>query len=280
MNAPLSDATLDHIMLGDAPIDTLLADWNAAMERALQEENPLRVVALAQLVLRKLPKHLATYQRLLRATWLLKHWAEGEDWAQRLLRADPGNALAWRALAMAAEQRDQRAQAHAIWQRAFEADPYDPEIRAGLSRTSLGPDDNSPTVLALNPACLATLYLRGFRWEHAARLYRTLIQADPRRIDFQVGLLAALWQQRATEEAYRIARHLVQAHPHVLIAWVALDATGDADDKALARSPIATMDPDGDFVSEWFGLHYAAQPTVLAMSGREVELLQGAGIRK
>lgn len=280
MNAPLSDAMIDTVMFGEALIDTLLADWNAAMERALQEENPLRVVALAQLVLRKLPKHLATYQRLLRATWMLKHWAEGEDWAQRLLRADPGNALAWRALAMAAEQRGQRAQAHAIWQRAFEADPYDPEIRAGLSRTSLGPGDNSQSMLALNPACLATLYLRGFRWEHAARLYRTLIQADPRRIDFQVGLLAALWQQRATEEAYRIARHLAQAHPHVLIAWVALDATGDADDKALARSPIASMDPDGDFVSEWFGLHYTAQPAMLAMSAREVELLQGAGIRE
>ena len=260
-------------------VSTPLADWNVRIDRALQEENPRQAVTLAQVILSHLPRHLPTYQRLLRALWMLKRWDEGEDWGQRLLRADPGNALAWRALAMAAEQRNQRAQACAIWQRAFEANPYEAEIRAGLSRTSLrAPDDGRQTAtvqdsLLLNPACLATLYLRGFRWDRAVRLYRSLIQADPRRIDFQVGLVAALWQQRASKETYRIARHLVQGHPYLLIAWVALDATGDENDKALARNPIEMMDPDGNFVSEWFGLQYDGRPTTLLVNVREVELL-------
>ncbi len=263
-------------------VSTPLADWNVLIDRALHEENPHQAVALAQVILRHLPRHLPTYQRLLRAMWLLKRWDEGEDWGQRLLRADPGNALAWRALAMAAEQRGQRAQACAIWHRAFEANPYEPEIRAGLSRTSLRPPDESrqsaatPDNLMLNPACLATLYLRGFRWDRAARLYRSLIQADARRIDFQVGLVAALWQQRATKETYRIARHLVQGHPYLLMAWAALDATGDENDKALARNPIEMMDPDGNFVGEWFGLQYEGHPAVLLVNAREAELL---GIR-
>jgi len=266
-------------------IATPLADWNVAIERYLQDENPRQAAALAQVVLRHLPRHLPTYQRLLRAAWLLKRWDEGADWGQRLLRADPGNALAWRALAMAAEQRNQRAQAHAIWQRAFEAAPYDPEIRSGLQRTSVRPTaENGQTsetidVLLLNPACLATLYLRGFRWERAARLYRALIKADARRIDFQVGLLAALWQQRATQETYRLASHLVQSHPYLLIAWVALDEIGDENDKALARNPIETLDPDGDFVSDWFGLHYEGRPATLLVSEREAELLQELGIK-
>jgi tetratricopeptide (TPR) repeat protein len=264
-------------------IGTALADWTVLIDRALQEENPSQAVALAQVILRHLPRHLPTYQRLLRAVWMLKRWDEGEDWGQRMLRADPGNALAWRALAMAAEQRGQRAQAYAIWQRAFEANPYETEIRAGLSRTSLRPPDdggqtdNARDNLMLNSACLATLYLRGFRWERAARLYRALIQADPRRIDFQVGLLAALWQQRATQETYRVARHLVQGHPYLLIAWVALDTIGDENDKALARNPIEMMDPDGNFVSEWFGLPYERRPATLLVNAREAELL---GTRK
>ena len=268
------------------PIITAVADWNVAMERCLQDDNPQQVVALAQVVLRRLPRHLPTYQRLLRVAWFLKRWDEGADWGQRLLRADPGNALAWRALAMAAEQHNQRTQAHATWQRAFEAAPYEPEIRSGLSRTSLRPSpesgqtDEMYDALMLNPACLATLYLRGFRWERAAQLYQALIKADARRIDFQVGLLAALWQQRATQETYRLARHLVQRHPYLLIAWVALDATGDENDKALARNPIEMLDPDGDFVSEWFGLHYEGRPATLTVSEREAELLQGVGSRK
>ncbi|MBX3015583.1 MAG: hypothetical protein KF832_28940 [Caldilineaceae bacterium] len=261
-------------------VSSMLTDWQVAMEQQLQAGNPTVVAALAQVVLRRLPRHLPTYQRLLRAIWALQRWDEGEDWAKRLLRADPGNALAWRALAMAAEQRGQRAQAHATWQRALEADPYAPTIRAGLSRTTLRPQEGQAPftgdepAITLNLACLATLYLRGLRWEQAAATYQVLVQAEPRRVDFQVGQLAALWQQRARQPAYRLARQLTQQHPHLLIAWVALRSLGDQDDRALARNPIEMLDPDGDFVSSWFGVHYEGQPVLLEVSPTEAALLQ------
>ncbi|MEZ4736103.1 MAG: bacterial transcriptional activator domain-containing protein [Caldilineaceae bacterium] len=259
---------------------TILGDWQVAMEQQLQSANPTAAAALAQVVLKRLPRHLSTYQRLLQATWLLQRWDEGEEWAKRLLRADPRNAMAWRALAMAAEQRGQRAQAHATWQRALEAAPYEPTIRAGLSRTTLRPTSGQvgfageePAVV-LNLACLATLYLYGLRWEQAAATYQMLLQAEPRRVDFQLGRLAALWQQRARQAAYRLARQLTAQHSHLLIAWAALHALGDEDDRALARSPIEMLDPDGDFVSSWFGIPYESQPVVLDVSTTEAALLQ------
>jgi tetratricopeptide (TPR) repeat protein len=230
-------------------VNVYLSDWNRAMDRALARGEIDVAAQMAQVVLRRLPRHLATYQRLLLATWALKRWDEGEDWARRLLQADPGNALAWRALARAAEARGQRGQAQAIWRRAFELSPYDPEIRAGLARTSL--DD--PHALVLDQACLAVICLRGLRWDAAARTYRQLVMADPRRIDFQLYLMAALWQSKAADEAYTLAQYLVQSHPHLLLAWVVLDATGDENDQALARNPIETMDPDGDYVGTVLG---------------------------
>ena len=229
---------------------TPLADWNRAIDLALARGEADTAARMAQLILDHLPRHLATYQRLLWIAWTLKRWDEGEDWARRLLQADPGNPWAWQALAAAAEQRGQRAQSHAMWQRAFEMSPYAPDIRAGLARTSL----DAPDALALDLACLATIYLRGLRWEPAARAYRQLVKADPRRIDFQLCLLAALWQSRAHEEAYVLARHLVQSQPHVLLAWVVLEAIGDANDKALAAHPITSMDPDGEFAADLLGL--------------------------
>lgn len=267
-------------------VSSVLADWHVAMEQQLQAENPTAVAALAQVVLRRLPRHLATYQRVLQAAWLLQRWEEGEEWAKRLLRADPGNGLAWRALAMAAEQRGQRAHAHATWQRAFEAAPYEPTIRAGLSRTTIRSTElrssgNTATMigeepaLLLNLACLATLYRRGQRWEQAASAYQALLQAEPRRVDFQVGRLAALWQQRAHQTAYQLARQLTEQHPHLLIAWVALRSLGDEFDRALARNPIDMLDPDGDFVSSWFGIHYDSQPVTLEVSPAEAAVLQG-----
>lgn len=234
---------------------TSLGEWNRAMDVALARGQAEEAARMAQVVLDHLPRHLATYQRLLRITWTLKRWDEGEDWARRLLQADPGNAWAWQALAAAAEQRGQRAQANAMWQRAFEMNPYAPEIRAGLARTSL----DEPNALALDLACLAMIYLRGLRWEPAARAYRQLVKADPRRIDFQLCLLAALWQSHAGEEAYTLARHLVQSQPHLLLAWVALEALGDANDKALAAHPITSMDPDGEFVAGLLGSAVASR---------------------
>lgn len=234
---------------------TPLADWNRAIDIALARGEAEAAARLAQVILDHFPRHLATYQRLLRISWAMKRWDEGEDWARRLLQADPGNALAWQALAAAAEQRGQRAQAEAMWQRAFEMSPYAPEIRAGLARTSL----DEPNALALDFACLAMIYLRGHRWEPAARAYRQLVKADPRRIDFQLCLIVALWQNHANEEAYTLARHLVHSQPHLLLAWVALEALGDANDKALAAHPITSMDPDGEYVATLLGMPLKTQ---------------------
>jgi len=259
---------------------TILADWSIAIDQCLETARPEEAAALAQIVLRKLPRHLATYQRLLQIAWRLRRWEEGEEWGRRLLRADPGNALAWRALAMAAEQREQRSEAHVIWQRALEAAPYTPEIRAGLVRTTLRPLGDAAPIradappLILNLACLATLYLRGLHWERAGESYKQLLQIDSRRVDFQVGLMAALWQQRARQAAYQLAQQLTTNHPHLLLAWVVRSALGNADDRALAQNPIATMDPDGDFVSSWFGAHYEAPAATLTVSETEAALVQ------
>jgi tetratricopeptide (TPR) repeat protein len=263
-------------MAGGA-VATELAAWGKAMDRALATQ-PESMGRLAQVVLRRLPRHLPTYLRLIEAAWALKRWDEGEDWGRRLLQADPGNALAWRAMARAMEQRGKRGQAYAIWRRAFEMSPYDEEIRAGVSRTSL--DD--PRGLELNVACLATLYLRGRRWEHAAGVYRALVKADPRRIDFQVCLMLALWQgstQGASaggtnqEDAYQLASYLAHNHPRLLPAWAALDELGDENDRALARDPIETMDPDGEFVGRMLGMVTPRRRTTLVVSVEEARLL-------
>jgi tetratricopeptide (TPR) repeat protein len=256
-------AVADHL-------STPLANWNRAIELALHEGKPEAAARLAQVVLRRMPRHLLTYYRLLQATWMLKRWEEGEDWAKRLLQADPCNALAWRALAQASEQRGKRSQAHAIWQRAFEMNPYEPEIRAGLNRTNL----DEPNVFALNLACLGAIYVRGGHWEHAAAVYRTLVKADPRRVDFQIYLMLALWQTYATQEAYALARHLVQTQQRLLLAWVVLDAAGDENDQALARSPLETLDPGGDFVPALFPILYPQRAATIVVTTEEARWLE------
>lgn len=251
-------------------IDTSLAAWGRAIDRSMTGRSLDGTARLAAVVLGQLPRHLATYERLLRLYWQEQRWAEGEEWARRLLQADPGNPLAWRALARAAEVQDRRAQANIIWRRAFEMSPYDPEIRAGLNRTSLDP----PQALAYNLACLAALHARGRRWKHAANGYRTVVQADRRRVDFQVSLAVALWQSGQEQEAYPLARHLVEQHPHLLMAWRTLSETGDENDRALAASPIATMDPDGEYAARVWGIGTQDPSVTISPLPEEVALLE------
>lgn len=252
----------------DTTID--LAQISGAIEARLTAGRYEEAAALARVVLLRLPRHLPTYQRLLRATWALKRTPEGEDWARRLLQADPGSALAWRSLAYAVEQKGMRNSARSMWKRAFEADPYHPDIRSGLSRTSL---DRSHA-LVLNTACLAGLYLRGGRWAHAANIYWGLMQVEPRRIDFQLHCAVALWQQNARQEAYRLARRLTQRYPHLLPAWVVVNSLGDVDDRALARNPIQSMDPDGEYMREWLGIPFGGVATSLPLTPKEAALLE------
>ena len=146
---------------------------------------------------------------------------------------------------MACEDREERAQANVIWRRAFEMDPYNPDIRAGLFRTSI----DAPNILDYDLACLACMYRNGGRWAEAADAYHMLVEADNRRIDFQLCLTVALWQGGETDEAYSLARHLVQRHPHLLMAWRTIAALGDENDLALAANPMTTMDPNNEYGS-------------------------------
>jgi tetratricopeptide (TPR) repeat protein len=251
-------------------VATSLAAWGRAIDRSIAGQASASAARMAGVVLGQLPRHLPTYHRLLALCWAEERWREGEEWARRLLQADPGNARAWRAMARAAESEDRRAEAHIIWRRAFEMSPYDPDIRTGLNRTSLDP----PHALSYNLACLATIYLRGRRWGRAADAYRRLAQADRRRVDFQVALAVSLWQSGQDDEAYTLARHLIERHTHLLMAWYTLAATGDENDRALAESPIATMDPDGEYAASIWGVGVQDSSAAVLLTPDELDVLE------
>ena len=252
--------------------NTALTEWGIAIDRALYANHPQAAATAARVVLHHLPQHLPTYRRLLQAAWAIRAWQDGAQWGQRLLRADPTSPLAWRAIARAAEDAEDRVQAQAAWQRGFEVAPYNADIRAGLSRTSLERSD----VLMLNQACLAALYMDGRRWEHAARTYAALVEADQRRIDFQASWMIALWQESKHDDAYKLARHLVgRKEPSLLMGWVVLDAVGDENDKALAQQPLQMLDPEGEYVRNRFGIDYQRTATEIPVTPKEAELLRG-----
>ncbi|MEM7535324.1 MAG: hypothetical protein AAF639_24315 [Chloroflexota bacterium] len=289
-------------------IETRLNQWIAAMDVALGWQESHAMTQLAQVVLLRSPKNLAVYERMIQAAWQLAQWQEGDEWARRLLQADPGNPVAWQMTARAEEALGNHARAYAIWQRAFAYQPYSSEMRQGLYRTVTStqseissteqiPTEQIPTeqvsakpvtagvLFRLDNMCLAQLYLQSHQWAKATQLYSQLIKQNPQRVDFQVSLMVSLWQRDTQQgsiliqddiqnnEAYRWARHLVQRHQNLLAAWIVLDNIGDENDQALAKNPLESMDPTRQFMMDRFHITLAQNPVSIQVNEDELALL-------
>jgi len=237
---------------------TPLAAWNQAIDELIQNRRAEEAIPRIRTVLKNLPRHLPSYFRLLQTIWLLRRWDEGEDWALRLLRADPCNELAWGVLANSAEQQGNLADARRCWNRAFENSPYNQQIRAGVVRTTPGKADP----LQLNPMAFATLCRMDGRWTRAVELYTPMQQEYPRRMDVQCALLESLWRAGQEEAALRLAAHLVHREPNLLIGWLVSAQVGDETDQALAQAPLAALDADGEYMRDRFGATVASSRAV------------------
>lgn len=125
----------------------------------------------------------------------------------------------------------------------------------------------------LDSACLGALYLRGERWPHAAGAYR-VVQADDRRIDFQMNWLLALWQGGMRQEAYRLARTLSRRQPHLLVAWAVLGVLGDVNDRTLRAARLRRWTRTVSIWQTRFRLPIDRQATTIRISTKEAELLK------
>lgn len=245
-----------------------LSAWGTAIDTALDRGEVQTAVALAHLLLRKQPRHLATYERIIHICWTARRWEEGREWGLRLLRGDPSNVLGWGMLALAAEKRGEQGNrgggqigldaAHSLWQRALALDPYNAEVRAGWSRTAIstppgqGQGDNGPQPV-LNQAALAFLQLRAKRWAVALPLFTALARLDNGQVVYSMGHLLSLWRTQKNGPARILAQELTTAHRGMLAGWLVLFHVGDANDRAIAQGYVQSLDPDGEYAIRWLG---------------------------
>lgn len=257
----------------ESGVRTQLSHWNDIIDNRLGANRAEDALPLIRVLLKNLPRHLPTYFRFLQVVWLMRRWDEGRDWALRLLRADPGSELAWAVLARDAETQGQLSRAQRYWTLALENAPYNRPIRQGLSRTLL----RQRRPLMLTRPALATLYRMGGRWHRAIRLYTELAEAEPHRLDFQCNLLEATWHCGLTHEALLRARDLVKRDACLLLGWVVSARIGDVNDQALAKAPLAALDPDGEYAITRFADKNAfAFPSELTVTPEDAALLKAA----
>ena len=259
-----------------------LSVWGKAIDTALDEGEIQTAVDLAQLLLRKQPRHLATYERIIHLCWTARRWEEGREWGLRLLRGDPSNVLGWGILALSAEKRAEkrakragqtdRSTAHGLWDRALALDPYNAEVRAGWHRTA----KDGTTQPVLNQAALAFLQLRAKQWSTAQPLFNGLARLDSGQIVYQMGQLLCLWRTQESRAARLLAQELTAAHRGMLAGWLVLASVGDVNDQAIARGHVQSLDPDGEYATRWLGNASQRMDYEVDLSEEEQAVFEGA----
>ncbi len=265
-----------------------LSAWGKAIDTALDEGEIQTAVGLAHLLLRKQPRHLVTYERIIHLCWTARRWEEGREWGLRLLRGDPSNVLGWGILALGAEKRTEtradrggqagESAAHSLWDRALALDPYNAEVRAGWSRThgqpqaGNKPDEAQP---ALNQAALAFLQLRAKRWHSALPLFANLSRLDSGQVVYRMGHLLSLWRTQDSGPARMMAQELTASHRGMLAGWLVLASVGDANDRAIAQGHIQSLDPDGEYATRWLGPTAQRTDFEISLSEEEQAIYEG-----
>ena len=229
-----------------------------AMQQQLAAGDLAAATTTGQAILRRYPRHLATYRNLAWTALLDNQVAQAIDLLHRVLSADPEDGEVWAHLAYLSNEHDQAGPSAAYWAIAFDLCPWgvdkplSVDVRAGYRRSNSQTAIDSGGRVRVTPAGLGHLLARGRHWRRAVDQLRPLVQAMPQRLDLKSALSGALWQAGELPTAQELAKEVTKELPYALKANLIL-ATSGAAEAASARRKMAELDPLGDYARRWFG---------------------------
>ena len=225
--------------------ETALRDRVRAAEADIANGRPDRALAHCQALQARYPRAL-NVQRLLGEVYLAMNRPDDALRAmERVLAADPDDARACCARAIAHQMRGDRSTALTWYRRACEIRPDDNMLRQAYRElaTPLG-----QTPYRLSSAALARLYQRGDLFLHAEHEWQSVLSREPDRLDALLGLAETYWRLGdATRTENVVRRVLAQAPDCVkgLLILAALEQTAGRQNEAQhLLQQAAELDPE------------------------------------
>ncbi len=176
------------------------------------------VIAQCRHVLQAFPKYVEVYKLMARALMEQERYQDALDLFQRVLSADPSDFIAH--VGMSDCYRESGALEQAIWhlERAFEQVPSNIEIQEAIKELYSESGKVPPRRVQLTGGALARLYLNGKLYRQAILELKKALSRDPERLDLQVLLAEALWQDHQVVEAGRVAAAVLKRLPNCIAA--------------------------------------------------------------
>ncbi len=193
------------------------------------------------------PKHVGAY-RLFGKGLLDQGRSDGAaDIFYRVLGVAPDDTEAHLGLATIAEENGNLLRAIGHMMCAYEAQSQNTAIHAELKRLYRLRDGAEPSKIQLTRGALARVYLKGRNYAQAVDEVRAALEENPERMDLQVVLAQALWQNGQRVDAVETCQRIVEKLPHCLQANVTLHefwrSAGRDDTAATHLRRVEGVDP-------------------------------------
>src|SRR5574341_721970 len=132
---------------------------------------------------------------------------------QRVLSADPNDFVAH--VGMSECYKEDGALDQAIWhlERAFEQVPGNQEIQEAIRQLYEQRDGRGPRRVPMTSGALARMYLKGKLYTQAVSELGKALTRDPERLDLQVLLAEALWNNHQEVQAGKVAGEVLKKLP-------------------------------------------------------------------
>ncbi len=188
------------------------------IEDRLARDAAAEAVAQCRHILTVYPKHIDTYRVLAKATAAQDNYMDAIDLFQRVLSADPGDFVAH--VGMSECYKEDGALDQAIWhlERAFEQVPSNRDLQNELKKLYEQRDGHAPLKVQMTSGALARMYVKGKLHEQAIAELTKALSQDPERLDLQVLLAEALWNNHQEVAAGKVAAEVLKKLPYSLDA--------------------------------------------------------------
>jgi Flp pilus assembly protein TadD len=246
--------------IGEDAVDeqVTLASYADQVRELIHHDRNDEAIAICKHVLRYYPKYIDAYRQMGEALLEKREYDGAKDAFQRVLSADPENAIAYVGLATVFEQ--EQLVNEAVWnmERAFELAPGNSELQKELVRLYNEVDVKAHARAKLTPGALARIYARDGLFSQAIQEFRAIIAGTPSRFDIRVALAETLWRMGRLSEAAQVAQSILEQLPYCLKANLILGAawheTGLAEsDVYLQRAQM--LDPLNQVATRMLGAH-------------------------
>jgi len=231
-----------------------LRGYNKEIDSLIEQERLDEAIGHCRHILATFPKHIDTYRLLGKAYLENGQNSNSADIFQRVLSSIPDDFIAHVCMSVIREEEGNLPAAVLHMEKAFECEPYNPDIQIELKRLYGKRDGFEPPKVRLTQGALARIYIRGNLVQQGVSELRSVIKENPYRYDLKSLLMESYVSANQLANAIDLASHILKKFPYNLsanrIMTRSLKTHDHPQEMAICTKRLYALSPYDAYISE------------------------------